>query len=318
MSYFPGGFGEAVTRDQSPVMRDWYAEGSSTLGGLLRAGFLLLAAIPGCRIEQRTPRSPASAAAEILRVPHDSTIPDGPLGTAIRRGRALLAHTRDSLPGYVGNDLRCFSCHLKDGTQAGSLPLVGVYSRFPQYRDRNAIVNLLEDRINDCFERSLNGKALPRDGPEMRQIMAYFAFMSQGIAPPGIVPGVGLRTLPVLTPDTARGQTVFDSTCTRCHGTDGLGTPLAPPLWGARSFNVGAGMARLRSAASFIRDNMPNDGAVVLTDQQAFDVAAYVVSRPRPDFARKGDDWPNGNPPPDVAYPTRAATLKASGTPPKP
>ena len=254
----------------------------------------------------------------MLRVPHDSTIPDGPLGTAIRRGRALLANTRDSLPGYVGSDLRCFSCHLRDGTQAGGLPLVGVYSRFPQYRDRNAIVNLLEDRINDCFERSLNGKALPRDGPEMRQIMAYLAHMSQGIAPPGVVPGMGLRTLPVLTPDTVRGRGVFESTCTRCHGTDGLGTILAPPLWGPRSFNMGAGLARLRTAASFIRDNMPNDRAVVLTDQQAFDVAAYVVSRPRPDFARQGDDWPNGNPPPDVAYPTRAATLRASGASPKP
>jgi len=283
----------------------------------LRVGFLLLAAIPGCRIEQRTPRSPANAAGEALRVPHDSTIPGGPLGAAIRRGRALLADTPDSLPGYAASNLRCFSCHLRDGTQAGALPLVGVYSRFPQYRERNAIVNMLEDRINDCFERSLNGKALPRDGPEMRQIVAYLAHMSQGIAPPGVVPGMGIRTLPVLAADTVRGRAVFESTCTRCHGADGLGTPLAPALWGDRSFNVGAGMGRLRTAASFIRDNMPNDRAVVLTDQQAFDVAAYVVSRPRPDFARKGDDWPNGNPPPDVAYPTRA-TLKASGVPPKP
>jgi thiosulfate dehydrogenase len=284
---------------------------------LLQVGFLLLAAIPGCRVEQRPPRSVGSAV-ETLRVPHDSTIPDGPLGHAIRRGRALLANTRDSLPAYVGSDLRCFSCHLRDGTQAGALPLVGAYSRFPQYRSRNDIVNVLEDRINDCFERSLNGKVLPREGREMREIVAFLGFLSQGVAPPGEVPGGGLRALPVLVPDTARGEALFASACSRCHGSDGLGTPIAPPLWGARSFNIGAGMARLRTAASFIRDNMPNDRAVVLTDQQAFDVAAYVVSRPRPDFARKGEDWPAGNPPPDVAYPTRAATLKASGDPPKP
>jgi thiosulfate dehydrogenase len=69
-------------------------------------------------------------------------------------------------------------------------------------------------------------------------------------------------------------------------------------------------MARLRTAAAFIRYNMPNDRAVELNDQQAFDVAAYVVSRPRPDFARKAADWPKGDPPPDVAYPTRAAARR--------
>jgi thiosulfate dehydrogenase len=212
----------------------------------------------------------------------------------------------------VGSELRCFSCHLKDGTQGGALPLVGAYSRFPQYRARNDLVNLLEDRINDCFERSLNGTALPRDGPEMREIIAYLAFLSRGIAPPGEVAGMGVPQLTPLSPDTARGRRIFAETCVRCHGVEGGGTALAPPLWGPRSFNIGAGMARLRTAAGFIRENMPNDRAVTLTDQQAFDVAAYVMARPRPDFARKADDWPRADPPPDVAYATRAATLKAS------
>ncbi len=233
------------------------------------------------------------------------------MGSAIRRGRALLADTPDSLPAHVGSDLRCFSCHLKEGTQAGALPLIGVYSRFPQYRSRNALINVLEDRINDCFERSLNGTALPRTGREMREIVAYFAFISRGIAPPGEVPGAGLDSVDAETSDTARGAAIYAETCARCHGPSGLGTGVAPPLWGRRSFNIGAGMARLWTAAAFIRHNMPNDRAVTLTDQQAADVAAYVVSRPRPDFAAKALDWPNGNPPPDVAYPTRATTGKA-------
>lgn len=279
---------------------------------------LLLAGSAGCRVEQHTPRPPIGGTEPVLRIPPDASIPNDPKGAAIRRGRALLANTRDSLPDHVDSDLRCFSCHLREGTQSGALPLVGVYSRFPQYRSRNGLVNLLEDRINDCFERSMNGKSIQRDGPDMRHIVAYLAFMSEGIAPPGEVPGGGVRALVPLSPDTARGRTIFAETCTRCHGADGLGTPLAPSLWGPRSFNIGAGMARLRTAASFIRDNMPNDRAVVLTDQQAFDVAAYVIARPRPDFARKGDDWPHGDPPPDVAYPTRAAALKTSGTRPKP
>jgi thiosulfate dehydrogenase len=245
----------------------------------------------------------------VLWVPPDSEIPDGELGRAIRRGRALLAHTRDSLPRYAGSALRCFSCHLQEGAQVASLPLVGVYSRFPQYRSRNGLVNLLEDRINDCFERSLNGKALPRDGRDMRDIVAWLAWISRGIAPPGELPGTGSVRFapPAEAGDTARGREAFAQACARCHGPDGQGTALAPPLWGPRSFNIGAGMARLRTAATFIRYNMPNDRAVALTDRQAYDVAAYLVSRPRPDFARKDLDWPNGDPPPDVAYPTRAA-----------
>ncbi|NOT08861.1 MAG: c-type cytochrome [Gemmatimonadales bacterium] len=276
---------------------------------MARIGFALVV-LAGCTLEQRPPHSASSSSAalgEVLRAPPDSEIPQGPMGVAIRRGRALLAHTGDSLPKHSANSLRCFSCHLGEGIQANALSLVGVYARFPQYRSRNAMVNLLEDRINDCFERSMNGTAIPRDGREMREIIAYLAFISRGVASPGVLPGVGLPELPPLTPDTARGRTLYAETCVRCHGAEGEGTPIAPPVWGPRSFNIGAGMARLRTAAGFIWKNMPNDRAVRLTEQQAVDVAAYVVSRPRPDFARKEYDWPNGDPPPDVAYPTRAA-----------
>jgi len=276
----------------------------------MRGALGILAALTACSIQQRIPRAVGSGEAAGLRAPPDSEIPSGPLGAAIRRGRALLRNTRDSLPAQVGSDLRCFSCHLGEGTQANALPFTGVYSRFPEYRPRNGLVNLLEDRINDCFERSLNGKALPREGREMRDLIAYFAFVSRGIAPPGDLPGIRLRALEPLPADTARGGVLFAGICARCHGADGAGTALAPPLWGPRSFNIGAGLARLRSAAAFIRDNMPNDRAVTLTDQQAFDIAGYLVSRPRPDFARKAEDWPAGDPPPDVAYPTQGVLRK--------
>ena len=280
---------------------------------------LALAGVLGCTIRQRSPRTapPGDESEELKgrleevgqplpRFPSDSEIPPGVLGASIRRGRALLRNTRDSLPGYVGSDLRCFSCHLREGTQAGALPLIGVYSRFPQYRARNGLVNLIEDRINDCFERSLNGTALPPAGPDMRDLVAYFAFISRGVPPPGEFPGTGLRNLTPLPTNAENGRVMYLQVCARCHGPVGRGTPLAPPLWGPRSFNVGAGLARLRNAAAFIRDNMPFDRTVTLSDQQAFDVAAYLVSRPRPDFAGKAMDWPNGDPPPDVAYPTRA------------
>ena len=291
-------------------------------------GIAALALAYGCQIERHTPPPPpaplspplsttragggaAIGARGVLRVPPDSEIPNNQLGQAIRRGKALMAHTGDSLPGNVGSALRCFSCHLQEGAQVRSLPLVGVYSRFPQYRSRNGLVNLIEDRINDCFERSLNGRALPREGGDMRDIVAWLAWISRGVPPPGAVRGSGLGGIEPLPGDTGRGRELFVQTCTRCHGPDGQGTTLAPPLWGPRSFNIGAGMARLGTAAAFIRYNMPNDGAVTLTDQQATDVAAYLVSRPRPDFARKALDWPNGDPPPDVAYATQAVGRKA-------
>ncbi len=281
-----------------------------------RMALLVLCAGLSCRVEQRLPRAGAGliTADGMLRVPADSEIPEGSLGRAIRRGRALLQHTPDSLPGYARSGLRCFSCHLRDGTQPGALPLVGVYSRFPQYRSRNDIINLIEDRVNDCFQRSLSGNPLPPDGPDMRAIVAYLAFISRGIAPPGEVPGLGVRTLPALTPDSGRGRQLFGAICARCHGPEGQGTELATPLWGPRSFDIGAGLARLNTAAGFIRENMPYDRAVILTDQQAYDVAAFVLSHPRPDFPGKAFDWPNGNPPPDVPYPTRGR----SGNPQRP
>lgn len=277
---------------------------------------VLLVTSGACRIEQRTPRpvgassTPAGGAEAVLRVPADSEIPGGVLGATIRRGRALLVHTKDSLPAHVGNDLRCVSCHLREGTQPWAFPLVGVYARFPQYRARNDRVNLIEDRVNDCFERSLNGTALPADGPEMRAMVAYLAFLSKGIASPGVVPGLGIAVVNAERGDPERGKALFATTCVRCHGGNGEGTALAPPLWGARSFNIGAGLARYRTAAAFIRDNMPFDRAVVLTDQQALDLAVWVMSRPRPDFADKSGDWPRGDPPPDLPYSTRASPRK--------
>jgi thiosulfate dehydrogenase len=244
-------------------------------------------------------------------VPSDSEIPHDQVGDAIRRGRALLVATRESLPSHVGNALECVSCHPDAGTRANAMPWLGVYARFPQYRSRSGTVQVLEDRVNDCFERSMNGRALPPASAEMRAIVAYFAFLSRGVPVGGRVKGQGLPTLGVTAGDTTRGAAIFASACARCHGDAGQGG-VAPPVWGPRSYNVGAGMARVRTAAAFIRHNMPADRPGTLTDQQAFDVAEYVVSRPRPDFAGKAQDWPYGDPPPDVAYPTAAGRKAAA------
>lgn len=262
----------------------------------------------------RPEAAPAAGVPITLYGPGDSLIPDGPLGVSIQRGRALLAATRDSLPGHVGNKLRCVSCHLDNGRrQTGSW--VGAYARYPQYRPRSATVETIEYRVNDCFRRSMNGTPLPSDGPDMRDIVAYLWFLSRDVPIAPQRPSNRSAKWAALTPDTAAGARVFETICAKCHGPDGQGTAVAPPLWGPQSFNIGAGMARARTAAAFVRDNMPFDQPGTLTDQQALDAAAYVDAHPRPDFPDKLHDWPNGDAPPDVAYPTLAAPRKDKAKP---
>jgi len=250
---------------------------------------------------------PSSALVVPLRPPNDSEMPSGTLGASIRRGHALLTATRDSLPAFAASRLRCVSCHLDDGRRAHASPFVGVYARYPTYNARSGKSYTIEDRVNDCFRRSLNGRALPAGSADMRDIVVYFAWLSRGVPVGAAVEGQGLAKLTPLPGDTARGRAIFGAQCVRCHGANGEGTAVAPPLWGRESFNIGAGMSRLRTAAAFIRFNMPFDKPGSLDDQQAFDVASFVISHPRPDFAGKENDWPNGDAPPDVAYHTRAA-----------
>lgn len=236
----------------------------------------------------------------------DTAIPSGPFGDAVRRGRALLTATRDSLPAHVGNKLRCTSCHLDEGRrETGSW--IGAFARYPQYRPRSGMVETIEYRVNDCFRRSMNGTALDPAGGDMRDIVAYLAFLSRGVsvaAPAG--PNTRLQKWAAFRADSAAGAQVFAASCAKCHGAAGEGTAVAPPVWGPGSYNVGAGMTRVRTAAEFISRNMPFDAPGTLSDSQAFSVAAFINARPRPDFPGKENDWPKGDPPPDVAYPTRA------------
>lgn len=250
-------------------------------------------------------------------VPAAHTIPAGPVGDAVRRGKAILEATRDSMPEFVGNDLRCTSCHLDNGLRKDAMPWVGVYSRFPQYRSRSGRVIDLEERIADCFVRSMNGRAPEFASPEMRDMIAYMAWLSREVPVGRSMEGEGMPDVAPHVPDTVRGRETFQLECARCHGEDGQGLiPPAPPLWGPRSFNIGAGMSRLRTAAAFIKVAMPYDRPGTLTDQQAYDVAAYMNGRGRPDLPGKEDDWPRGDPPADVAYPTKAA--QARQAPPGP
>lgn len=280
--------------------------------------------LAGCKTEPRAslPETTTSDTATLpdptpvrrvaFRVPHESEITDTIVLASVRRGRAMMLHTRDSLPRHVGNKLACTSCHQQAGTVKGAIPWVGVYARFPQYRSRAGHTIVIEDRINDCFKRSLNGSALSTESRDMRDIVAYMSFLSSGYPVGAEVDGQASPPLTPIPADSTRGRLVFQGRCVRCHGQKGEGTVLAPPLWGPDSYNIGAGMSRLRTAAAFIKARMPQDSAGVLTEQEAFDVARFVNSHSRPDYRGKERDWPRGDPPPDVAYRTDAARRKTA------
>jgi thiosulfate dehydrogenase len=236
----------------------------------------------------------------------------------MRRGRAIFEHTRDSLPQYVTANLRCFSCHLDAGRRPAVSPLVGTYANYPRYLEREGRIATIEDRINLCLTRSLAGRPMPVDSRAMRDMASYLAYLSRRV--PGGVPirGAGLPPLTASdSADTTRGAAVFVASCARCHGATGAGQRVpgipfdslfAPALWGPSSFSIGAGIARIGRAAAFIKRGMPYDKPGTLTDQQSIDVAAYVLTRPRPDLVGKEHDWPAGKTPADVPYTTAGHT----------
>ena len=250
--------------------------------------------------------SPA-AAPVALKPPPPDAMPTDQLGASIRLGLSILTDTQTHAKAYVGNGLNCVSCHLDAGRTAYAAPLVGLTGMFPEYRGRTGGVESLEQRINDCFKRSMNGRVLPSGSAEMIGLLAYTAWLSQGVPTGTEVVGRGFRDIAApAKPDAAHGKTLFAQKCAACHGANGQGTPGAggafvfPPLWGLKSFNTGAGMARISIAAAFVQAKMPLGAGGTLTDQEAYDIAAYFTAQPRPVFSASAKDWPKGDRPADA------------------
>ncbi len=89
-------------------------------------------------------------------------------------------------------------------------------------------------------------------------------------------------------PNPARGQAVYQRECAACHAMNGEGHTPFPPLWGADSFNAGAGLHNVQRMAGFVWANMPIGKERSLTHQDALDVAAFMHLQYRPFDPREG------------------------------
>ncbi len=225
--------------------------------------------------------------------PDENDIPNNEFGDMIRLGRDIFTNTPKNASEYSGNGLSCVNCHINRGRLANSSPLWAAYVHYPAYRKKTGTVSTYEERLQGCFNYSLNGKAPPSGSKELTALVTYSYWLATGAPTGKKLAGAGYPKIakPALAPDFERGAKVYKTNCAICHGANGQGTKVDdhyvfPPLWGNDSFNWGAGMHRVDTAAKFIKANMPLGHGNTLSDQDAWDAAAFVDGHDRPQDPR--------------------------------
>jgi len=234
-------------------------------------------------------RATAAVDAEPAQSP---SLPASARGELAAFGKRIFDDTPNAAKPYVDSRLACNSCHLKDGTAPYAAPLVGIAAFFPEFSQRVNRKISLQDRIDECFVRSENGRPLPEDGREMAALIAYIESLPSSNREDSEPSRRGLVKLPALTGSPQRGEAIYTAQCAACHGSDGAGiAPTFPPLWGSASFNDGAGMSHIENMAAFVVKNMPPTSPGSLSPQQAFDVSSYIHAKPRPKYNPKYDNY---------------------------
>ena len=242
-------------------------------------------------------------------MPDTNRIPSTPEGELVRYGKDLISNTSIYLGpkgsvAHISNGMNCQNCHLNAGTRFLGNNYSAVFSTYPKFRARSGTVESIYKRVNDCLERSLDGTPLDSSSREMGAIYAYIKWLGQHV-PKNVKPaGAGIEDISLLDrpADPRRGKAVYMQKCLSCHGADGGGLLNAngdaytyPPLWGEHSFTTGAGLFRISRFAGYIKDNMPfniTEDNPALTIDDAWDVAAFVITQPRPEKNIK-TDWPD-------------------------
>jgi thiosulfate dehydrogenase len=228
-------------------------------------------------------------------------------------GKRLIEYTTDymgpdvsgPMKGQTGNRLACASCHIGAGREPGQLSLATAVERYPRNSPRSGAKETIEERIQGCMTRSMNGRRLPEESREMKAMVAYLKTLAEQDAATSETQRKAHESKAFKTParkaNLDAGRKVFEGRCAACHQTDGQGLQAGadikegfvfPPLWGASSFNDGAGMHRVLTAAKFIKAKMPL-GSADLNDDEAFDVSAFLNSQPRPHMEHLDLDYPD-------------------------
>lgn len=245
----------------------------------------------------------------------ETDLPPGEEGAMIKYGYILITETakqigplaKDEKMRFAGNNLTCNNCHLSAGRKIGSGSFVGVYNRFPQQRWRENKMGTLAERINGCMERSMNGRVMDENSQEMQAMIAYMRWLSEDVPPEmeQLYKGYMPVEIPDFKADTAIGRLVYEQHCLVCHQADGRGVVvpgqdfngyLYPPIGGPDSYNNGAGMNRVLTSAEFIKWNMPfgvSYKSPILSDEQAYHVAAYINTFERPEKSDLESDFPD-------------------------
>lgn len=233
---------------------------------------------------------------EYHKPPSEKDLPDNAFGDMVRKGHAIFVDTKNQLPEYVGNGMNCVNCHMDQGRLANAAPMWGAYPMYPAYRSKNNKVNTFAERIQGCFQFSMDGTPPAADSDAMTALITYSYWLATGAPTGKSLPGRAYPDVP--KPEGGysieNGAKVYAENCSFCHGADGMGQKVGdnyvfPPLWGKDSFNWGAGMHRINTAATFIKANMPLGKGNTLTDQEAWDVAAFMNSHERPQDPRLVD-----------------------------
>jgi thiosulfate dehydrogenase len=236
--------------------------------------------------------------------------PKGPQWDQVVYGESLITNTADYFGprgrlAQVTNGMNCQNCHLDAGRKPWGNNFGAVAATYPRFRDRSGSIEQVHERVNDCFQRSLNGRAIDSNSKEMQAIIAYMHWLGKDVPKDILMQGVGIVQLAYLNRPASpeKGKQVYQISCITCHGADGSGQFEAdgigyryPPLWGPNSYNTGAGLFRIGKLAGFIKDNMPFNQAShaqpALTDEACWDLAAYINSQPRPKM-NVTKDWPD-------------------------